>query len=405
MTKKNVLVIDGDTVKLRIHEERQFTGNHVHVDWVRFTCILRNAPTPDVDLLFPPDQRYLVDTIHPENESSWQRYLRVTKLLSEVPDVDWAPSAQAYTLAVKVATAMGPDFVVDAQPRKGMDFYKFRWSILLNETEVAWVGYLSATDSPSRNRQNSTIHANVMGTACTFAKPGWNTRLADLIDETKGVLTRADLALDFFDGYLGGIESVRADYRDGLCNVGGRKLKFNLVGDWENHHDRSVYLGSREAGKITNVYEKGDQLYGEKTGSDWLRFELRYGNKLRVLSSDVLRRPDAHFGGASDWHASVLLKAGSICAPEKIARTARLPLETVQAECVKNVRWLATTAASSMALFLKLTDGDTLWELAGNAKLPGRLRKFSMSQIAECFTSAVEKITTAGQLPTVPMAA
>lgn len=398
---KSLLVVDGDTVKLRVLAERQETGNNVHVDWVRFTSILRNAPTPSVDMLFP--ERW--DTIHPENMSRGQRLERVTKILSELPDCDWAASAQAYTMASDCAKALGAQFSVDPEPRKGMDFYKFRWSILLNQTEVAWIGFLSATDSPSRNRQNSTIHANIMGTACTFAEPGWSHRLADLIDECNAVLTRADLALDFFDGYLGGIESVRTDYRDGLCNVGGRKLKFNLVGDWENGHDRSVYLGSREAGKVTNIYEKGDQLYGEKTGSEWLRFELRYGNKLRVLSSDMLRRPDDFFSGASEWHAAVLLKATSTITPESVPCAKRLPIETVQAECARNIRWIAQTAASSMSLFLQMVDGVELWEIAGNAKLPGRLRKFSMSQISECFSAALQKISSAGSSPTVCLAA
>jgi len=169
----SVLVLDGETVKLRILAERQFSGNAVHVDWVRFTTILRNAPTPSVDMLFPV--RW--DTVHPECMSDGQRLERVTKFLAELPDPDWAASAQAHELATKVAQSLGAAFSVDVEPRKGMDFYRFRWSILLNETEVAWIGFLAATDSPSRSKQNSTIHANIMGTACTFAEPGWNNRL------------------------------------------------------------------------------------------------------------------------------------------------------------------------------------------------------------------------------------
>ena len=62
-----------------------------------------------------------------------------------------------------------------------------------------------------------------------------------------------------------------------------------MVGDWANGHARSFYIGSKEAGKQTNIYEKGDQLFGVETGSKWLRIELRYGNKLRVLSPEMLR--------------------------------------------------------------------------------------------------------------------
>ena len=54
------------------------------------------------------------------------------------------------------------------------------------------------------------------------------------------------------------------------------------------------------------MYEKGHQLFGPESGSNWLRVELRYGNKLRVLSSDILRNPSNYFAGASPWHASML---------------------------------------------------------------------------------------------------
>lgn len=71
-----------------------------------------------------------------------------------------------------------------------------------------------------------------------------------------------------------------------------------MIGDWSaNPQDgRSFYFGSKEAGKQTNAYEKGHQLFGFEAGSKWLRIELRYGNKLRVLPVDMVRRalPDLH---------------------------------------------------------------------------------------------------------------
>ncbi len=388
------LVVDGDTVKLRLLAERTESKNVVHVDWVRFTCLLRSAPVPGADLLFTRWD-------HPGLEMAEK--LRI-KSISDFEASEFQATAQANELAHLVAAALGSDFVVDTEPKKGMDFYKYRWSITLNGTECGWVGFLSSSESPRQNKQAQTIHCNLFGTACTFAASGWNHRLADLVDECEATLTRADLALDFFDGYPGGVEAVREAYRDGLCNVGGRKLKFNMVGDWENGHDRSVYIGSREAGKITNVYEKGDQLYGEKANSDWVRFELRYGNKLRVLSSDLLRRPDDFFAGASDWHQSVMLQVGQAAQAEKVTCTPRLQVETVTAECARNARWLINTAASSMALAIKVIDADKLWELIQGAKLPGRLSKFSFNQISQSMASAVELISSAGQLPPARLA-
>lgn len=384
----SVLVLDGETVKLRLQAERRESGQSVHVDWVRFTALLRNVETPSVDLLWPaPD---CAAVYHFGSKSLGGQEFR--RLLSELPDCDFGASAQALDLARDVCESLGAGFSVDPELKKGMDFYKFRWSIVLNGQEVAWVGFLSSSDSPRQSRQSQTIHANVMGTACTFASKGWNNRLADLIDSNEAVVTRADLALDFFDGYQGGIEAVRQDYRDGLCNVGGRKLKFNLVGDWENNHDRSIYIGSREAGKVTNIYEKGDQLFGEKAGSEWVRFELRYGNKLRVLSSDLLRRPDDFFAGASDWHQSVMHRANAIASAQKLPCKSRLEIETVQAECSRNLRWLVNTAASSLAVAVQCLDTHTLFEMIGHAKLPGRLKKFSMDQIRDQFKPSFDRI-------------
>jgi phage replication initiation protein len=389
MSKPSLLVLDGETVKLRILAGRQSSNSMVHVDWFRFTTRLKFAPIPDVDVMFP---RW--DSIWQDNE----RAFRLNKLLAELPDHDWSASAQAFTLAGQIADCMGPDFGVDLDVKKGQDFYKFRWSITLNGEEVAWVGFLSSSDSPRQKSQSSTIHANIQGTACTFAASGWRDRLADLVDLCDGEVTRVDLALDFFDGYQGGIDSVRSDYRDGLCNVGGRKLKFNMVGDWENGHDRSVYLGSREAGKVTNVYEKGDQLYGAQTGSDWLRFELRYGNKLRVLSTDMLRRPDDFFAGASDWHESVLIKGGTVVHPEQVTCNGRRQVETVQAECLRNLRWLFNTAGASVWAALNVVDLDGLWEQLEGSKLPGRLKKFSKQQIEAGMASALRIISSAGPM-------
>lgn len=385
----NPLVVDGDTVKLRLLAERQFSSNAVHVDWVRFTCPLRAAPVPNADVLF---MRW--DSPELENQDQLRH-----RSLMDFHASEYQASAVSNELAYLVAGALGPDFVVESEAKKGMDFYKYRWSITLNGVEVAWVGFLTSSDSPRQSKQAKTIHANIFGTACTFAADGWNDRIADLVDEVEGNVTRVDLALDFFDGYEGGIDSVVTAYRDGLTNVGGRKLKFNLVGDWVNGHDRSVYIGSREAGKITNVYEKGDQLYGEKANSDWLRFELRYGNKLRVLSSDILRRPDDFFAGASDWHESVMLQAAVKSVPEKVTCNPRLQIETVSAECSRAVRWIKETAAANLALAFEYLDPSEFLSIVTNQRLPGRLAKFSREQIKAQFQPALKKINELVFLP------
>ena len=198
-------------------------------------------------------------------------------------------------------------------------------------------------------------------------------------------------ALDFFDGLPGGMKRVEADYKAGLCDSGGKRLKCNMVGDWANGHERSFYMGSKEAGKQTNVYEKGDQLFGVDAQSPWIRIELRYGNKLRVLSPDMLRRPADFFAGASAWHAAQLLMADHIATPEPVKTTGRLALETVEAEVTRNTRWLRNVAAPTLAAAIKYLDHSQLWTWLENQKLPGRLQKFTPSEIQRAFLPAFER--------------
>lgn len=384
------LVLDGSEVKARLLAERVASKSVVHVDWVRFTCLLRNSPAPALDDLFPPPSAAV---------NIWDegyRTLELRRILASLPDADFAASAQAKDLATEVAQALGDDYSVTPEVKKGHDFYRHRWSIERNGVECGWVGYLSSGDSPRQQSQARTIHCNLYGAACTFAAHGWRDRIATIIEDRGGDMTRCDLALDYFDGFAGGMNRVLEDYKNGLCDSGGKRLKCNMVGDWANHHARSFYMGSKEAGKQTNIYEKGDQLFGVEAQSKWLRIELRYGNKLRVLSPEMLRRPADFFAGASDWHASMLLEADAIATPEPVRCTPRLQLETVEAEVSRSLRWFRDVAAPSCAAAIEFLGFDELAAMVSNQKLPGRLQKFSLTEIRRAFAPAFNRFQVAG---------
>lgn len=370
--RKLDLVLDGREVAFRLKAERQHSKGLVHVDWVRFTVRVKA-------------QAY---------RAAWCTELpeRLEKLLSELPDAEWAVSVQAQALADEAAQALGPDFTVAQEVRKGHDFYRFRWSIERNGTECGWVGYLASGESPRQKSQAETMHVNLYGTACTFALPGFNHRLADLVRQRDGVLTRVDLALDYFDGISGGMDRVKSDYMAGLMDHFGNRPKCNLVGDWCNGRARSFYFGSKEAGKQTNVYEKGHQLFGPKDDSPWMRVELRYGNKLRVLDPNMLNRPDDFFAGASDWHASMLREAGARAVPEPVTTKQRLPQQTILAEVKRNVRWLMDTAAPSLALAFQHLKDFAFLDLVTHQKLPGRLGKFTENEISDAYRKAFETL-------------
>lgn len=383
---KNPLVLDGNEIKVRLEAERIASGSVVHIDWLRFTCQLRSTPTPSADVLFPkPNTDSVFDPDY--------RAMELRRVLSTIPDEDFSPATQALELGQRVCQALGEDFSIHMEVRKGHDFYKHRWSIVRNGHECGWVGFLASSTKQRQAAQARTLHVNIYGHACTFAAHGWNLRMAELVDATQADITRCDLALDFFDGFSGGMERIKTDYESGACDSGGKRLKCNLLGDWCNGHGRSFYIGSKEAGKQTNVYEKGDQLFGAAADSAWMRFELRYGNKLRVLSSDMLRRPADFFAGASEWHAMVLAQADQVASPQSVRCNPRLALETVEAEAYRNLKWAINVAGPSIAAaFWNL--GDEFVELVKGVRVPGRLRAFSTQEIATAFRAAFPKIPT-----------
>ena len=113
----------------------------------------------------------------------------------------------------------------------------------------------------------------------------------------------------------------------------------------------------------------------------------------------MLRNPDSFFAGASDWHQTVLAKAHSLAAARHVPVIPRLPVETIQAEVVRVLNWFKNTAGPAAALVFQYLDFASFEEVASIPKLPGRLQKFSLSQIASQFENARLRISTAGNMP------
>ncbi|SHF27962.1 Replication initiation factor [Lampropedia hyalina DSM 16112] len=373
MTRVNPLALDGNTVKLRLLANRQDTQTHIAVDWLRFTVdtAINHAA------IFPPD---LPDIRH------WYGLnLDGDQNLSEA---QWHQAAQAKDLADEVAEYLGPDYYIDALIRKGHDFYRHRISIMRHGHECGWVGFGASSEHKNQRKQARTIHVNLYGHACTFAASGWQSKIARMLDYRKARITRVDLALDIFDAGHGFIDRCETDYNNRLMDVHGRTLECNHVGNWSNinPHSRSFYVGSKEAGKQTNIYEKGHQLFGKTSGSTWCRIELRYGNKLRILPSDILTRPADYFAGASDWHAHILREQEQQhpVLPQKIECKKRLAVETVNAECWRALKWVTETAGPNVLMAARGL-GEKFWDLIEHADKPQRLRKFSDSELMTAY--------------------
>ena len=408
MTRPNPLVLDGGEVKLRIEAERLRTGSVVHVDWLRFTCLLRNVVPSFRGVRVASDiaqsPRFGSEAFHALPEVL--RRERMAQLLNDFALNDpehseFGVMCQALELAKEACECLGSEFVVSEKLGKGHDFYKYRWSIERAGAEVGWVGFLASGDSPRQQNQSQTLHVNLYGSALTFAAIGAPDRLANMVDVHEGKITRVDLALDFFDGMRQSLPDLLEAYKVGEFDVCGRRPASSVAGDWGNGAERSLYVGCRKSGKVTNIYEKGDQLFGREANSPWVRVELRYGNKLRVLSSDILRRPADFFAGASDWHQSQILAAGSAAAAVQVKQTPKLARQTVAAEVRRNIRWAFTAAAPTVAAAFKYLNPSEFLELCNweVKQLPGRLRKFSDSDLRTAFTGAMGDFLTAERSP------
>lgn len=112
-----------------------------------------------------------------------------------------------------------------------------------------------------------------------------------------GAISRVDLAVDFLSGERT-VDDVLDLYQEGAFINRGRNPGLDMQGAWlpGEVNGRTVYVGKLKNGKALCVYEKGKQL--KDFGSNWTRYEVRLGNRDRVIPLDVLTDPDKYFCGA-----------------------------------------------------------------------------------------------------------
>lgn len=401
------LVLVGREVKILLMAQKRHNKSFVHVDFLRFTVDVDQV-APPVDFLFPSTGSTdpLSVFFHPNYEKgAWEYYKARFPFLDGLPDSEGLVSLRAWAVAEEVAAILQGNVEVSPVLQAGRDFYKYRFSLCREGQACGWVGFLSSSNGAFSRRQNETIHVCLEGLACTFAKTAWKEEMAQYLEKHKAVITRVDLALDLFDGIEGGIERLPSQYKAGEMDVNGQRPCHGVAGTWhaeeeKDNKGRSFYFGSRQAGKLTNVYEKGLQLFGPEDGDKWVRVELRYGNQKRVLPLDILRRAADFFAGASKWHQHILEAATKKKEVGISVKTEpRLPIQSIKAELTRNIRWFLRTAGASAALGLfsaPLDDFvDYFSRISGN--LPNRLRKFSISEVRDHFEEVFFKVVGTGQ--------
>jgi len=140
------------------------------------------------------------------------------------------------------------------------------------------------------------------GSGCSVVS-SWS-RLGKLLAALDARITRLDLAVDFLDGHIG-VDDAVAMHKAGRFTSGGRPPTTTCAGDWiDREKGRTLYVGSAANGKLLRVYEKGKQ--GGDLSSEWVRFEVQFGNRDRVIPFRALTERDLFFCGAYPALAEML---------------------------------------------------------------------------------------------------
>jgi len=169
------------------------------------------------------------------------------------------------------------------------DFYSETWELGENAGYAGFGG----------QRQRQTILVALSGKGTLAAKPGWEARLhAFLTTEAKRpVITRCDVAHDCFAGEVT-VDQLDAMHTDGFFTNAYTIPQCHHAGNWKfpNGKGRTLYVGTRMAGKIFRGYEKGKEK-GDPD-SDWVRLEVELSNKAMLIPFEILLDPSAYFMGA-----------------------------------------------------------------------------------------------------------
>jgi len=143
-------------------------------------------------------------------------------------------------------------------------------------------------------RSAGTLYVNLPGGACHWVQD-WHF-VAEVLQSLAVKLTRVDAAVDDFEGTTYSVQQADADDDAGKFITNGRKPDSHMHDDKGSGKGKTLTVGNRANGKQLRVYEKGrEQGHPE---SPWIRTEVEYRAKDRVLPYEMLYKPAEYVAGA-----------------------------------------------------------------------------------------------------------
>lgn len=177
-------------------------------------------------------------------------------------------------------------------------------------------------------------------------------------------ITRLDIAVDDHKGKQIDVASAQVAWRDGQFKVGGRPPKAALHDDLGSGDGKTLYIGSRESGKLCRIYEKGRQL-GEKL-STWARAEVEWHSKDRIIPWDAVTYPARFLAGSFPFFEFLDMLAERM---RTVKAVAEITLEQL-------TKWVRSAAGKTVNCMLQHFGGDVceVVNLIRREGVPGRLK-------------------------------
>lgn len=235
----------------------------------------------------------------------------------------------------------------------------FPWSGVMVDETGTLCGRIGLAD-------NGETHISLTGQGCKHVASWAQARRA--IEEAKGRITRADIAVDDFAGSRINVETFIEYVKADAFTSRGRPPLCQLVDDFDSGKGKTLYIGQRGYKQLC-VYEKGKQL-GDPD-SDYCRAELRLYNKHHVIDPAVLTDPGMFFAGAYEVLAQFIAdEVAKLEAKERQARpTAEATLENLKRQ-----------SGTTIGLLVRAFGEDVVRVIVDHVArpgVPGRFRSYT----------------------------
>ena len=184
--------------------------------------------------------------------------------------------------------------------------------------------------------------------------------------ETVGaVITRVDTAHDDFEGRILTIDQVLRWYKEELFSTNGRPPTAELIDDLGSGKGKTVYVGNRANGKLVRFYEKG-RKEGDPT-SHWMRAEVEWHNKSRLIPWDIIINPGRYLAGAYPCLAYLSAEQSRI---KTIKKSALITYDS-------SVKWVRNSAGKLLNVMLQVEgDAESVLEKVRRDGAPKRLEPY-----------------------------